>query len=250
MFHDAGHGFDVFGLHPKSVASAVAWSAPLYEHYFRVESEGIEHLPEVGPAIVVANHGGMLPVDAALLCLDILRRTARIPRPIADRFVHRMPLISTLFARVGVVSGTTTNVRRLLEDDELLVIFPEGTSGPAKRFRDRYQLQEWRVGFVEHAIRHRAAVVPVAVLGSEESFPLAARLRGFHGFGAPYFPLPLVPLPLPAHFRIQYGAPIRFEDDPADADDPVTVATAADYVRSVVQRQLDDMRDARRRVFR
>jgi len=245
-FHDAGHGFDVFGLHPPTVASVIALTAPLYERYFRVTSDGSAHIPAVGPAILIANHGGMLPVDGAMLCLDVLRKTSRIPRPIADRFVHRLPLISTLFARCGVVSGTPANVRRLLEEDELLAIFPEGTSGPAKHFRDRYQLQDWRVGFAEHAIRHRAPIVPVAILGSEESFPLAAKLR-FHAFGTPYVPLPVVPLPLPSHFHIQYGAPIELHGDP---DDPVDVAAAADEVRSKLQLTIDDARNARRGVFR
>lgn len=248
-FHDAGHGFDIFGLHPPALAGAVALSAPLYDHYFRVEADGIEHVPATGAAILVANHGGMLPVDAAMLCLDVLRRTdpPRIPRAIADHFVHRMPLISTLFARVGVVSGTPANVRRLLADGELIAIFPEGVSGPAKRFRDRYQLQDWRVGFAEHALRHRAPVIPVAILGAEESFPLGAKLRGFHGFGAPYFPIPAFPVPLPARYRIQYGPPMTLSGDP---EDPVDVATAADAVRGTLQRMVEDARDARRGIFR
>jgi len=251
-FHDAGHGFDVFGLHPPALASVVALSAPLYEHYFRVESGGIEHIPAKGGAILVANHGGTLPVDAGMLCLDVLRKTdpPRIPRAIADRFVPRLPIISTLFARLGVVAGTSTNVRRLLEDDELIVIWPEGVSGMAKRWRERYQLQDWNVGFAEHAIRHRTPVIPVAVLGPEESWPLAGKLRGFHAFGAPYLPVPAVPVPLPAHYRIQYGSPIRFGALPADADDPAIVAEAADLVRRAVQQLLDDARHARRGIFR
>ena len=251
-FHDAGHGFDVFGLHPPALASVVALSRPLYEHYFRVESAGIEHVPAEGAAIVVANHGGTLPVDAGMLCLDLLRKTEppRIPRAIADRFVPKLPIISTLFARFGVVAGTSGNVRKLLSDGELIVIWPEGVSGMAKRFRDRYQLQDWNVGFAEHAIRHRAPVIPTAVIGSEESWPLAGKLRAFHAFGAPYLPLPAVPLPLPAHYRIVYGAPIRFGALPADADDPAIVGEAADLVRRAVQQLLTDTRDARRGIFR
>ena len=251
-FHDAGHGFDVFGLHPPALAEVVALSRPLYERYFRVQSEGIEHIPAAGSAIVVANHGGTLPVDAGMLCLDLLRKTdpPRIPRAIADRFVPRLPIISTLFARLGVVAGTSANVRRLLVDDELIVIWPEGVSGMAKRFRERYQLQSWNVGFAEHAIRHRAPVIPTAVLGPEESWPLVGKLRKFHAFGAPYLPVPAVPLPLPAHYRIQYGPAIRFDAQPADADDPAIVSEAADRVRRAVQQLLDDARDARRGIFR
>ena len=251
-FHDAGHGFDVFGLHPPVLASAVAVSAPLYERYFRVESDGIAHVPAHGPTIIVANHGGTLPIDAAMLCLDLVRKTspARIPRAIADRFVPRMPIISTLFARTGVVAGTAANVRRLLGDGELIVIWPEGVSGMAKRFRDRYRLQSWNVGFAEHAIRHGATVIPTAVIGPEESWPLVAKLRAFHAFGAPYLPVPAVPVPLPAHYRIQYGPPIRFATPREDADDPEVVRNAADFVRRSVQQLLEDARDARRGIFR
>ncbi|HWU86737.1 MAG TPA: lysophospholipid acyltransferase family protein, partial [Kofleriaceae bacterium] len=177
-FHDEGYGFDLFGLQPSYLARAVQAVRPLYERYFRVTSHGAEHIPPAGPAILVANHSGVLPVDAAMLCLDVLHRTdpPRIPRAVADHFVPRLPLISTLYARLGVVSGTRANVRRLLERGELIAIWPEGVTGPAKPFRDRYRLQSWRVGFAELAIRHRAAVVPVAIVGAEESWPLLARL--------------------------------------------------------------------------
>jgi 1-acyl-sn-glycerol-3-phosphate acyltransferase len=252
-FHDAGHGFDLFGLHPPALATALAAAAPLYERYFRVDSHGAERIPALGPAILVANHAGTLPVDGAMLCIDVLRNTdpPRIPRAIADRFVPRVPFVGTLFARVGAVAGTAANVRHLLEHDELVAIWPEGTTGTGKHFRDRYRLQEWRVGFAEHAIRHRAPVVPVAIVGAEESWPLAARVRGVHAFGAPYWPIPLVPVPLPAHYRIRYGAPMHLDHGlaAADADDPAIVAAAAEQVRAALQQLVDDTRAVRRGVF-
>ena len=253
-FSDAGHGFDAFGLHPPALARIVSLTAPLYERYFRVDSDGISRSPARGPAILVANHAGVLPIDAAMLCLDVLRRTdpPRIPRPIADHFVPSVPIVATVFARWGVVSGTRANTRHLLEHDELLAIWPEGVSGPAKRFRDRYRLQRWSVGFAEHAIRHRAPVIPVAILGPEESWPLAAKLRGVHALGAPDWPIPVVPGPLPAHYRIQYGPAMSFDRDhvAADADDPEIVAAVAERVRKALQQLLDDARDARRGLFR
>jgi 1-acyl-sn-glycerol-3-phosphate acyltransferase len=251
-FHDAGYGFDVFGLHPPSLARAVAAGRFLYERYFRVDSAGAEQIPARGPVILVANHGGALPVDAAILCLDALRRTEppRIPRAVADHFVPRLPLVSTLFSRLGVVSGTRTNVRILLERGELIAIFPEGTTGPAKPFRERYHLQAWRVGFAELAIRHRAAIVPVAIVGSEESWPVLAKLTAFRAFGAPYLPLPASPLPLPARFHLRYGAPIRLAAEPAAAAEPATVAAAAGEVRAALEGLLAEARTAREGVFR
>jgi 1-acyl-sn-glycerol-3-phosphate acyltransferase len=253
-FHDAGHGFDVFGLHPPALASAVAASAPLYERYFRVDSRGAERIPATGPAILIANHAGILPVDGAILCLDVLRRTdpPRIPRPISDHFVPRIPVISTLFARLGVVSGTRANVRHLLDQDELIAIWPEGVTGPAKSFRKRYQLQHWRVGFAELAIRHRAPVVPVAIVGAEESWPLATKLRRIHAFGAPYWPIPVAPLPLPTHYHLRYGSPLRLDHGyvAQDADDPAVVAAAAETARGALQQLIDDARRERRGIFR
>ncbi len=248
-FHDEGYGFDAFGLHPPSLAGAVHAAAPLYDHYFRVDSSGAEHIPGTGPVILVANHGGVLPVDAAILCLDVLRQTQRIPRPITDHFVPRLPIASTLLARLGVVSGTRANVRYLLERGELIAIWPEGVTGPAKRYRDRYQLQAWRVGFAELAIRHRAAVVPVAIVGAEESWPMLGKLRT-HLFGTPYLPIPASPLPLPARFHLHYGTAIELDYSPAAADDPMIVAAVANRVRDELEGQLAVALALRTGVFR
>ncbi len=250
-FNDAGHGFDVFGFHPPTLAAAVQASAPIYERYFRVDSLGAEQIPPTGPAIVIANHAGVLPVDGAMLCLDLLRQTARIPRAVSDYFVFRIPLVSTLFARVGVVNGTRANVRTLLDRNELLVIFPEGASGTAKRFRSRYQIQRWSVGFAELAIRHRVPVIPAAIIGAEESWPLLGKLR-LHMFGSPYVPIPATPLPLPAHYHIRYGSVLRLDEGllGEDADNPKIVAAAAQRARSALEQTIRDARDARRGVFR
>jgi 1-acyl-sn-glycerol-3-phosphate acyltransferase len=248
-FHDGGYGYDVFGLHLPAVDEATHATRFLYERYFRVSSSGIEQVPDFGPAILIANHSGVLPIDAALLFLDVVRKSPRIPRMIADHFVPKLPLLSTLFARVGVVSGTRANVRHLLEHDELLAIFPEGVTGPAKRFRDRYRLQSWRVGFAELAIRHRAPVVPVAIVGAEESWPLAGKLD-VHVFGSPYVPVPATPLPLPAHVHLRYGAPLILGASAGDADDPHAVEAAAALVRERLGVLVDDVRTARRGIFR
>ena len=139
--------------------------------WFRVTSEGAGNVPRAGPAILVANHSGTLPVDALMLCLDVLHHTPRIPRAVADRFVPRCRSSASCSpaaarsAGPGPTSATSSTTARCV------VIFPEGTTGVAKPFRDRYQLQDWRVGHVELAIRHRAPVVPAAIIGAEESWP-------------------------------------------------------------------------------
>lgn len=251
-FHDEGHGYDLFGLEPASVARARRIGDPIYERYFRVDSRGATAVPAEGAAIVVANHAGMLPVDGAVLWLDLLRHGDRIPRMIADRFVPQLPVVSTLFARSGVVAGTRTNVRRLLERGELVVIFPEGVSGVAKPWRERYHLQHWSVGHAELAIRHRAPVIPVAIIGAEESWPVLARIRGLRAFGAPYLPIPMVPVPMPVRYHLRYGAPIALHRDvpPDAADDPDIVAAAARRIRVELERLIAAGLAEREGVFR
>lgn len=274
-FHDAGHGYDVFGLHPPVLASAVESVRMLYERYFRVTSTGIDNIPKTGAAIVVANHGGALPLDAAMLCLDLLRNTdpPRIPRPISDHFVPRLPFVSTLFARLGVVVGTRANVRALLRRGELIATFPEGALALAKPFHQRYQIHSWRVGFADLALHHRVPVIPAAIIGSEESWPVLARVRSFRWFGAPYLPISL-PIPLPARYHIHYGKPLYLDSaDCANADcadaateksltmsrtdeletasfDPQTIAKAAARVRLALETLIEESLRHRQGVFR
>ena len=246
-FHDEGHGYDVFGLHLATLRRTMTHGGRLCDSYFRTRSSGVEHVPRSGPAILVANHGGALPIDAALVCLDVDRATGRILRPIADRFVPSLPLISTWFARIGAVVGTHANVARLLERGELIAVWPEGAAGIAKPVRERYQMKGWSVGHAELALRHRVPVVPVAILGSEESWPVLGRITGFRGFGVPFLPVPLTPLPLPLRHHIVYGAPIELHDGlpPDAADDPGIVAHAANRVRLALSGLLHDARQAR-----
>jgi 1-acyl-sn-glycerol-3-phosphate acyltransferase len=248
-FHDAGHGYDELGLHPAGVRRALAAGGWLYDHYFRVESRGSEQVPREGPAILIANHSGVLPIDGAMLWIDVARQTGRVARVVGDRFIAALPLVSAWMARAGVVSGTHATARRLLARGALLAIFPEGVSGVAKPARERYRLQRWNVGHAELAIRHRAPIVPVAIVGAEESWPLALRVRGLRPFGAPYLPVPWTPLPLPVRYHLRYGAPIELHRDhaPADADDPAVIAAAAERTRNALDELLAGAAAERRR---
>jgi 1-acyl-sn-glycerol-3-phosphate acyltransferase len=226
-YHDAGHGYDKFGMHPDLVALADLVTTPFYDLWFRVRSYGTENLPREGPAILAANHSGTLPYDGAMLWADVYRNTQppRVARAIADYFVPSLPLVGTSFARTGMVGGSPGNARALLEDGELLMLFPEGTPGIGKPYRERYHLQEWREGHAELSIRYRAPVIPVAIIGAEEQMPQIGRLPGWGPI--PYLPIPATPIPLPVRYHIWYGTPIRFHDefDVDAADDPL-IATA------------------------
>ncbi len=251
-YADAGHGYDRFGMHPDYVAFGDSIAGPLYDRYFRVISHGAENIPKTGAAVIAANHSGTIPIDGAMLFMDIYRNTdpPRAPRTVADYFVSTLPVLSTLFARCGVVSGSRGNARSLLEGGELLCIFPEGVPGIGKPFSERYKLQDWRQGHCELAIRYRAPVVPVAIIGAEEQMPQLARIP-LPG-PIPYLPIPATLLPLPVRYHIWYGEPIRVDQDYTveDADDPEKVREAAARVKAAVQALVNKGLQERKGIFR
>ncbi len=251
---DAGHGFDAFGLHPAFVAMGIGITAFLYERYFRVVSHGAENIPAEGPVILAANHSGTIPIDGMMLWADVVRNATppRVPRPVADHFVPMLPFLGSLFARGGMVGGSRGNVRQLLQAGNLLMIFPEGVPGVGKLFKERYQLQFWRVGHAELAIRYRTPVVPVAIIGAEEQMPQLGKIERLSVFGIPYLPITPTPLPLPVRYHIHYGTPIPLQRQYRleDADDPDAVAEAAGRVKAAVKELIEQGLAQREGVFR
>jgi len=254
QYRDEGHGYDMFGMHPDYIAFGEALGSFLYDHYFRVSSYGAEKIPDTSQAILAANHSGSLPTDAMMLWMDVVRQSkpTRVPRPVADYFVSSLPWVSTLYSRCGVVTGSRGNVRALLEGGNLMMIFPEGVPGVGKPFKDRYQLQEWRKGHCELAIRHSAPVIPVAIIGAEEQMPQIGRIPVPKSIDLPYIPVTATPLPMPVHYHIYYGDPLRFDQEfrPEDADDPDIVAAAAARVKAAVQTMLLEGLEKREGVFK
>ncbi len=252
---DLGHGVDEFGVARAWVAFGMGLMRGLYDVWFRVHSEGHQHIPAEGAAIIAANHSGTLPFDAMMLWTDIARRSTppRLARVIADHFVPNLPFVSTMFARTGAVGGSRSNVARLLERGELVGVFPEGTPGIGKHFRERYQLKSWRVGHIELALKHRVPVVPVAIIGAEEQMPQIGRIAvGSKLFGAPYLPVTLTPFPLPVHYHIYYGAPLYLHEvlDAELATHPDVLGRGAAMVAGCVRELIDHGLAARRGVFR
>ena len=248
-------GYDRFGLSRPAVQQAFPLFYALYRLYFRVRSSGHEHIPADGPALLVANHGGLLPFDGAMAVLDVLLHTdpPRLPRAIVDRWAGSLPFVNVFFARVGQVVGTHENLARLLADGESVLVFPEGVEGIRKPITQRYRLQRFHVGFVEHALRARAPIVPMAIVGSDDQAPVLfdlkpiARLLGLPTVPiTPTFPWfgPLGLLPYPVRYRIVYGEPIRFHERFAvrAAEDPAVVRALAGQVRRAVQGLIDKSR--------
>ncbi len=253
-FHDAGHGYDDFGMHPDFVMLGASLGMKLYKSYFRVKSYDAHHIPATGPGILAGNHSGSMPMDGAMLWMDVIHQTnpPRVARPIADYFVSTLPFVGTFFARGGVISGSRGNVRKLLESGELLMIFPEGTPGIVKPWKEKYQLRPFRHGHAEMAIRYQAPIIPVGFVGPEEQLPLLATSRRLgKPLDIPLMPIPAVPVPLPVRYHIHYGAPIHVEREfsPDEADDPEVVASVAERVRAAVDGLLQKGLKQRKGVF-
>ena len=233
-----------------------------YRYWFRVEVEGIENVPATGGAMLVSNHSGALPPDAPMIAKAIREEHAH-PRPLnitVEHFFKGYPGFSMLIPKIGCVAAHPANVHRLLYDEEQLVlVFPEGRKGTEKLYKDRYRLRRFgRGGFVDAAMRARAPIVPVCVVGAEESAPVFAQLGLFKRLtGLLYFPITptfphLGPLGmlgyLPAKFKLRFLEPLHF-DEPGLHEDKALVQTVASEIRARIQENLWDMVKKRKSVW-
>jgi 1-acyl-sn-glycerol-3-phosphate acyltransferase len=236
----------------------------LYHYWFRVEVEGIENIPSVGGALLVSNHGGAVPPDATMIAKAIKEEHAR-PRLLhltVEHFFKGYPGLSMLVAKLGGVPAHPANVHRLLHDEEQLVlVFPEGAKATEKLYKDRYKLRRFgRGGFVEAAMRAGTPIVPVAIVGAEEAMPVFAQMNLFKRLtGLIYFPItPTFPhlgllggmAYLPSKFRIRFLERIptdQWGDDPWD--DRALVQEVAEEVRARIQEELYDMLAKRRSIW-
>jgi 1-acyl-sn-glycerol-3-phosphate acyltransferase len=209
---------DPFGLDLAFRERVLPPARFLYERYWRIEVSGVHHLPADGPALVVSNHSGAIPFDGMMIVTAVALHRERTLRFLYDRFVEQLSPVASFYNRCGGAVATRENAVRLLQLGELLLIFPEGVSGVAKSFGDRYRLRPFSPGFARLALALDVPVVPVAVVGAEEIYPLVGRAEGFGKlFGMPYLPLtPFFPLlgvlgalPLPTKWFMHFGKPMR-----------------------------------------
>jgi 1-acyl-sn-glycerol-3-phosphate acyltransferase len=227
-----------------------------YRYWFRCDVEGVENVPSTGGGLLVSNHSGALPPDAAMIGKAIKEEHA-YPRPLnitVEHFFKGYPGFSMLLPKIGCVAAHPANVHRLLFDEEQLVlVFPEGRKGTEKLYKDRYKLRRFgRGGFVEAAMRAQAPIVPVCVVGAEEAAPIFAHINVLQKLtGLLYTPLsPIFPgtLFLPAKFRIRFLEPIHF--DRADMwMDKSLVQTVAQEIRARIQENVFEMVRERKSVW-
>ena len=236
---------------------------PLYQKWFRVEASGLEHVPDTGGALVVANHSGTIAVDSVMTSLALLDHhpAHRHLRMLGADLVFRTPGLGPLARKAGHTLACNPDAERLLAAGELVGVWPEGFKGVGKPFSERYKLQRFgRGGFVSAALRRGVPIIPCSIVGAEEIYPMIGNARTLARLlGLPYFPItptfpllgPLGVVPLPSKWLIEFGEPIPTAGLGAGAaEDPMLVFNLTDQVRETIQQTLYRLLLQRRSVFR
>jgi len=242
---------DEWGFDEEFTESVFPLLELMYDRWWRVEAEGVRNVPAHGRALLVANHAGILPWDATMMSVAMLREhpLPRYTRFLVLNWAFELPYVGSTIRKVGGVPASPYNAMRLLEQEQLVAVFPEGVKGTSKDFRDRYRLQRFgRGGFVELALRTRSPIIPVAVVGSEEIYPKIGELPWLAKLtGAPFVPVtptfpllgPLGAVPLPSKWRIEFCDPIdTSEYGPDAAEDRALVFELSERVRDTIQQTL------------
>ncbi len=241
-------GVDPYGISKKDLRLWCTFVGAFYRFYFSVSTRGIENVPPRGRALLVGNHSGGIAIDAAMVVMSCLLEMdpPRLAQGMAEKFINRVPFMNEWASRTGHLTGLPEHAERLLRDDRLLLVFPEGARGTAKLFRERNSLVEFGSGFIRLALKTQSPVVPFAVLGGGEAFPTVANAYALgRALGAPYLPIVAygVPVPLPAKIEIEYGTPMHFEGTGNEEDS--VVHGYVDQVKVAIARMIEE--GARRR---
>jgi 1-acyl-sn-glycerol-3-phosphate acyltransferase len=251
---DGGYEVDEFGFDPELNAAVFMPAAlALYRRWFRVQSRGLDHIPGSGAALVVANHSGVLPLDAIMLQAGIFadHPQSRNLRLLGADVVYSLPGLASLARRSGHTRADPAEAQRLLAAGELVGVFPEGFKGIGKPFSERYRLQRFgRGGFARTAMQAGVPMIPCAIVGAEEIYPMIGNAepvaRALH---LPYFPVtPLFPwlgpvgaVPLPSKWIIEFCEPVAVGGPVTGEPDEHEVGKFADHVRDVIQDKLDEL---------
>ena len=253
---------DEWGLDTEVLDALRPFFEFMYTAYWRVQTSGLENIPEQGRALLVVNHSGQLPWDGAMVGLAVLKDhpAQRLVRTLYATWFPTLPFFSAMLTKLGQALATEENGIRLLEQDQLVAVFPEGYKGVGKLFKERYRLARFgRGGFVRMALKTHAPMIPVSVVGAEETYislaksPTMAKLIHF-----PYFPIsPTFPwfgllgfVPLPTKWFIDFGEPIQLDNYGPDAENNlILVSQLTDQVRNIVQEMIYTRLAQRKSVF-
>lgn len=216
-------GYDPWGYNENAVKVSLGVTKWLYDHYFRVTATGLENIPANGRLLIIGNHSGQLPMDGVLLgtALATNPHGPRAARAMIERFFPTVPYLGNLLNSIGAVIGDPLNCAKMLESDEVIIVFPEGVRGSGKLYKDRYKLQRFGNGFMHLAMQHKTPIIPVGIVGCEETMPAIANIAPLAKIlGIPYVPV-APPFPLPAKVHLHFGKPMTFKCN-TDSEDEVT----------------------------
>jgi 1-acyl-sn-glycerol-3-phosphate acyltransferase len=234
-------GYDAWGFNKEKVKNGLAIGVFLHDQYFRVESHGLENVPGDGRVLLIANHAGQLPMDGMMIgaALALREEKPRLARAMIERFFPTVPWLGNALNGWGAVVGDPLNCEKMLDREEAIVVFPEGVGGSGKPWADRYQLQRFGSGFMHLAMSKNTPIIPVGVVGSEETMPSLGNFSPLAKMlGVPYIPI-AAPFPLPAKMVLNFGEPLVFENDASNEDDiTANVEVVKDAIRGLIQKGL------------
>lgn len=209
------YGYDPWGFNIAGIKPLLSFGKTIYEKYFRVEVHGGENIPPTGRVLIIANHSGQLPIDGFLLGYSVLinPHAPRAAKGMMEKFIPTVPFISEMFSQFGGVVGDPINCKRMLQNEEAIIVFPEGSKGISKPFSKRYKLQKFGNGFMHLAIENKTPIIPVGIVGCEETIISLGNLKVFEKIlKLPSAPL-LLPFVLPSKVIINIGEPMYFEGE-------------------------------------
>ena len=241
------YGIDPYGVNKKELGRFFTMLSFFARRYFKVDTYGLDNIPPAGRAMLVGNHSGGIAIDGGMVIatcfLDL--NPPRLAQGMVDKFLARLPDAGQMMSRVGQFTGLPEHAERLLEDERLLMVFPEGHRGTAKLAKDSDSLVRFGTGFVRLALKTRTPIVPLAFVGGGDAFPTVMNLKIGKMFGVPYIPVTryLVPVPRRTTFQLLYGSPMRFEGN--GGEDDATIAGMVESVRDRIRLLIEQGRALR-----
>jgi len=236
-------GYDPWGFNTDTLKIGFTLTRPVYEKYFRTEASGVEKVPSEGPVLLIANHSGQLPLDGLLIGYALASRPEkpRVPRAMIERFLPTVPWLGNWLNDLGAALGDPVNCAKMLENDEAVIVFPEGVRGSGKLYKDRYQLQRFGSGFMHLAMKYNTPIVPVGVVGCEESIPAIANIKPLAKLlGVPYIPVAL-PVVFPVKVRLNFGEPMYFDNREASQEELTErVEAVKTEIRKLIEKGLQE----------
>lgn len=241
-------GYDPWGFNLETAKVGLAFFKFFYDRYFRVETHGLKNVPTNGPILVISNHSGQLPTDGMMIGVALATNPhgPRAPRAMVERFAFNLPYVGKILAQFGSVVGDPGNCSKMLEHNEAVIVFPEGARGAGKLYKHRYQLQRFGNGFMHLALSTKTPIVPVGVVGGEETMPALANIKPLAKvLGFPSFPL-AVPFPLPAKMILNFGKPMHFS---GDIKNEAAVTDMVNQVKKEIRILMDKGLSERKRIY-